>query len=90
MPCPEKFRDPLEKFNVDSDTVAKINKGYEDVVSRTPKKIKTAYFKHAVDILTQEVEAQISTGSNMIAAYPKIIASAAQDILSIIMKSCSA
>ena len=26
MPCPEKFRESLEKFNVDSDTVAKIQK----------------------------------------------------------------
>lgn len=61
MPCPEKFRESLEKFNVDSDTVAKIQK--------------------LQDILTWDVPLK---------AYPKIIASAAQDILSIIMKSCSA
>lgn len=58
MPCPEKFKESLEKFNVDTDTIAKINHGYEDIVSKTPKKIKAAYFKRAVDIMTEEVDAE--------------------------------
>jgi hypothetical protein len=66
MPCPEKFRESLGKFNVDSNTVTQITE--RNIYAHAP----------------------ISTDSNMITAYPKIIAFAAEDILSIIMKSCSA
>ena len=43
MPSPEKFRETLADFAVDEATVQKINAGYEKVVSKTNKKIKSAY-----------------------------------------------
>ena len=58
MPCPEKFRETLEKFSVDAALRVEIDKGYEGIVSKTPKKIKAAYFKRAVDILTQNIDAE--------------------------------
>lgn len=58
MPCPEKFKESLVKFNVDEKVIARINEGYEDIVSKTPKKKKALYFKRAVEIMNEHVEAQ--------------------------------
>lgn len=58
MPCPEKFKESLSQFNVDEKVIAQINEGYEDIISKTPKKVKAAYFKRAVDIMTEQVDAQ--------------------------------
>lgn len=38
MPSPEKFKESLVKFNVSEDAISQINSGYEDIVSKTPKK----------------------------------------------------
>lgn len=59
MPCVEKFRETLEKFNIDKAIISKINDGYENVVSKSPKKIKAAYFKRALDIMTDNVDSQM-------------------------------
>ena len=56
MPSPEKFKESLEKFQVDETIISQINDGYEDIVTKTPKKIKAAYFKRAVDIMTEQME----------------------------------
>lgn len=56
MPSPEKFKESLEKFHVDETIISQINDGYEDIVTKTPKKIKAAYFKRAVDIMTEQME----------------------------------
>lgn len=58
MPSPEKFKESLEKFSLDEKVIAQINEGFEDIVSKSPKKIKAAYFKQAVDIMTEQVDAQ--------------------------------
>ena len=58
MPSPEKFKESLVKFNVSEDVISKINSGYEDIVSKTPKKTKAAYFKRAVDIMNEQVDSQ--------------------------------
>lgn len=58
MPSPEKFKESLEKFSIDEKVIAQINEGFEDIVSKSPKKIKAAYFKQAVDIMTEQVDAQ--------------------------------
>lgn len=58
MPSPEKFKKSLEMFGVDGDVIAQINEGYEDIVDKTPKKTKAAYFKRAVDIMNEQVEPQ--------------------------------
>lgn len=59
MPSPEKFKESLEKFNIDEKIIAEINEGYEDIVTKTPKKTKAAYFKRAVDIMTEKVDANV-------------------------------
>ncbi len=58
MPCPEKFKESLSQFNVDEKVIAQINEGYEEIISKTPKNVKAAYFKRAVDIMTEQVDAQ--------------------------------
>ena len=55
MPSPEKFRETLADFAVDETTVHKINEGYENVVSKTNKKIKSAYFKQALEVMNAEL-----------------------------------
>ena len=57
MPCPEKFRESLIKFDVDASIIDQINAGFEQVVSSTPKKIKASYFKRAIDIMDEKVDA---------------------------------
>lgn len=57
MPCPEKFRESLIKFDVDASIIDQINTGFEQVVSSTPKKIKASYFKRAIDIMDEKVDA---------------------------------
>lgn len=51
MPSPEKFKETLAEFNLDEEIVCEINRGYENVVSKTNKKIKSAYFKQALDVM---------------------------------------
>ena len=48
MPCPEKFKQSLERFGVDGEVIARINQGYEALASKSPKREratrrKTAY-----------------------------------------------
>ena len=56
MPCPEKFKETLQEFGIEKDIINKINDGYENLVSGSPKKEKAAYFKRATDILVEEVD----------------------------------
>lgn len=56
MPCPDRFKESPVEFQVDEQTITQINDGYEDITSKTPKKAKAAYFKRAVDILTNQTE----------------------------------
>lgn len=58
MPSPEKFKESLVKFDVSEDVISQINSGYEDIVSKTPKKTKAAYFKRAVEIMNEQVDSQ--------------------------------
>ncbi len=58
MPSPEKFKKSLEKFDISEDIISQINCGYEDILDKSPKKIKAAYFKRAVDIMNEQVEPQ--------------------------------
>lgn len=58
MPSPEKFKKSLEKFGIGEKVISQINEGYEDTVDKTPKKTRAAYFKRAVDIMTEQVDSQ--------------------------------
>lgn len=55
MPSPEKFRETLAEFAVDETIVREINEGYENVVSKTNKKIKSAYMKQALDVMNEKL-----------------------------------
>ena len=55
MPSPEKFRETLAEFAVGEDIVREIDRGYETVVSKTNKKIKSAYFKQALDVMNAKL-----------------------------------
>lgn len=56
MPSPEKFKKSLVEFEIDENVISQINEGFEDTVDKSPKKIKAAYFKRAVDIMNEQVE----------------------------------
>lgn len=58
MPSPEKFQKSLEQFGVDEKVISQIREGYEDIVDKSPKKTKAAYFKRAVDIMTEQVDSE--------------------------------
>lgn len=58
MPSIGKFKESLEEFHVEESIISQINEGYEEIDSKTPKKTRAAYFKRAVDIMTEQVNAQ--------------------------------
>ena len=58
MPSPEKFKKSLEQFGIDHEISAQIDQGYEDICDRSPKKTRAAYFKRAVDIMAENVDAE--------------------------------
>ena len=45
-------------FCVEENIRKQINEGFEGIVSKTPKKRKAAYFKRAIDIMTEKVDPQ--------------------------------
>ena len=57
MPSLGKFQESLDTFKVDEKIIAEINKGYGNIDSKTPKKVRAQYFKHVVDVMTKHVDA---------------------------------
>lgn len=55
MPGPKKFKESLRKFTIDEETIAMINKDYEEIVDKSPREVRAKYFKHAVDIMNQRI-----------------------------------
>lgn len=55
MPSPEKFRETLTDFAVDDATIQEIYQGYGEIVSKTNKKIKSAFFKQALDVMNAKL-----------------------------------
>lgn len=58
MPSPEKFMETLVQFGVDEDIAREINAGYENIVSKTNKKIKSAYFRQALDVMNEKLPSE--------------------------------
>lgn len=56
MPCPEKFRETLAQLDFPQEITDRINQGFEDLVSSSPKKKKALYFKRATDILCENCD----------------------------------
>lgn len=61
MPCPEKFRESLNKYNIDEDVQNEINDGYLELVSSSSKKDKAIYFRRAMAILDAKVDEKVIT-----------------------------
>ena len=57
MPSLGKFQQSLEKFGVDEKVIEQINEGFGVVDSKTSKKERALYFKRAVDIMEENMEA---------------------------------
>lgn len=57
MPSPEKFMDSLSQFGIAQELIDEILDGYPGLTSKTPKRIKAAFFKRAVDLLEQKADA---------------------------------
>ena len=55
MPSLEKFRKSLESFNVDKDTIIRAQSDFENLTDKSTKPKRAAYFKHAVDVLYEEL-----------------------------------
>lgn len=53
MPCPEKFKETMEKSGIDQAVAARVNAGFEALVGSSPKHEKAAYFQRAMDILDE-------------------------------------
>lgn len=43
MPSPEKFRETLDEFQVNQDIIDEIYNGFDSLVSKTNKKVKSAF-----------------------------------------------
>ena len=56
MPCPEKFRESLLRFQVPQEMIQRVNEGYEDLVSSSPVQRRAAYFQRATTILAQSID----------------------------------
>ena len=44
MPSVDKFKETLEKFNLDEQIISKVNDGYENITTKSPKKNKSRLF----------------------------------------------
>src|SRR5574344_911493 len=61
MPCPEKFKESLNIYKIDSKIINEINEDYENLVSSSPKKEKAKYFRRAMNIFDRSVDCKIVT-----------------------------
>ena len=55
MPSPEKFHETLVEYGVSEDIIAKIDKGFENIISKTKKETKAKYFKQALLVVENEL-----------------------------------
>ena len=56
MPCPENFRESLGKSGIDGEIIRWIAEGYEEVTSKSPKRLRAEYFARATEILSENVD----------------------------------
>lgn len=59
MPSPEKFKETLHQYNIKQRIIDEINSGYEEIESKSLKKSKRDYFKHAMEVLDSQVPLDI-------------------------------
>ncbi len=51
MPSPEKFRETLDDFKVGQDVIDEMYQGFGKLESKANKKIKSAFFRQAPDVM---------------------------------------
>lgn len=59
MPSPEKFRRSLAAAGISPETILRIETGYEDVCDKAPKKKRAAFFRNALEVLTDRMDPEI-------------------------------
>lgn len=55
MPSPENFKETLVNFNVSQDIMDEIYYGFGELRSKTSKKIKSAFFRQALDVMNEKL-----------------------------------
>lgn len=55
MPSPEKFRETLDDFKVGQEVIDTMYQGYDGIVSKTNKKVKSAFFRQALDVMNEKL-----------------------------------
>lgn len=55
MPSPEKFRETLDDYHVSQDIIDEMYDGVGELRTKTNKKIKSAFFKKALDVMNEKL-----------------------------------
>ena len=55
MPSPEKFRETLDDFKIGQNIIDEMYQGFDGIVSKTNKKIKSAFFRQALDVMNEKL-----------------------------------
>lgn len=55
MPSPEKFRQTLDEFGVKKEIIDEMYCGFGELYSKTSKKIKSAFFAQALDVMNEKL-----------------------------------
>jgi hypothetical protein len=55
MPSPEKFRETLDDFHVEKEIMDEMYRGFDKLISKTNKKIKSAFFKQALEVMNEKL-----------------------------------
>lgn len=58
MPSPEKFREILDDFHVGQEIIDDMYRGFDKLVSKTNKKIKSAFFTQALDVMKEKLPSE--------------------------------
>jgi hypothetical protein len=64
MPSPEKFRETLDDFHVSKDIIDEMYYGFGELESKTSKKIKSAFFRQALDVMSKKNVIRKSEGDH--------------------------
>ncbi len=55
MPSPEKFRETMDDFHVEQEIIDEMYRGFDELESRANKKIKSAFFTQALEVMNEKL-----------------------------------
>ena len=58
MPSPEKFRETLDEFDVKKEIIDEMYCGFGELSSKTSKKIKSTFFKQALEVMNEKLPSE--------------------------------